>query len=114
MSDNTTYTIIPGGTNPRKDRESPITTTQLQQILEMNSKIVEINIEVGNKYAEIAETLEENSTDLVALMSNQKTHDKEVKEMLASLEKSIFHLKVIFSSTIATAIIAIIMQLLLK
>lgn len=102
--------------NPKK--EIPITNAQLLQILEANSKTVEIYTETSQKYAEVAESLEEHTKAL-------KEHDETIKKIiknhedctdaaLTNIDKTLFHLKVILSSTVVTTIITIIIQLLLK
>lgn len=116
---------------------SQITSSQLQQILDINAKAIEIYIETSNNYESIIKLLEEikekdcehiaHNTKYVEKIDEQikkledmKKKDQEtikanhevLKESIAKLEKTVFKVGVVLSSSAVLAVIAVIVKLL--
>ena len=99
-----------------------ITSSELEYILEVNKKTIEINIEVERQYQEILDLLEKvNSrqdevlTDQVEQKGIVKSIDRvlmeDLKEQIEEIEKGVFRLTIILSSFGLGALLTIIQAL---
>jgi len=116
--------------NKNKQAMSTINASQLQQILDLNSKSIEIYLEVNNQYESIIKQLEDikekndphctSTTDSIKKMDEKLTavttkvdeNQETVREGLAKIEKSMSKQEIIISTSLITIILSILSKLL--
>lgn len=102
-----------------RDGDNNITSSELEYILDVNKKAIEIHIEVEKQNEQILDTLEKIDNKLLIIIDEQKEQkrlaedtqtalEEEVQEKVDEIEKALFRLSVILSSASIGAILTII------
>lgn len=102
-----------------RDGDNNITSSELEYILDVNKKAIEIQIEVEKQNEQILESLEEITGQLVIVISEQKEQKRiaeetqealedSIQEKVDEIEKALFRLTVVLSSASIGAILTII------
>lgn len=116
--------------NKNKQAMSTINASQLQQILDLNSKSIEIYLEVNNQYESIIKLLEdikakdsehvdfcdenikELNKRLLSIAEKVEANQLLVKDGMSKIEKSLTKQEIIISTSLITIILSILSKLL--
>ncbi len=98
--------------NDKTGRDEAITSNELEYILDVNRKAVSIYNEVAHQNEEIIEKLDKLTVKIDAIEKHSEETNKsikeEVEEKISSIDKNIFRLIIILSSTGAGIIYTIV------
>lgn len=96
----------------KSGRDEAITSNELEYILDVNRKAVSIYNEVAHQNEEIIEKLDKLTTKIETIEKNSEETNKsikgEVEDKIKSIDKNIFRLIIILSSTGAGIIYTVI------
>lgn len=92
------------------EKQTSISKSEIETILDVNRKAIELHTEVSNQYEEIVDGLENNSNKLTKIEDELKSISKNIEK----IDRDLFKISVLMSSGIITLILTIIQMFIKK